>query len=931
MKASRTNPVLNRPAQGQSSREFLKNLEELMKRNKGGFGAMAFDVGSNKPYRLGGRVQPIGTETPSFSWTPGQVTPAPELIPQNFQYAGGLGDVLGASLPDSPTANQMLDAIFNAAWSPELPTTEQLAERERQTGEAYPVQSMNDGTVRYSDGSIRQVDQSRPPMPIASMADGTVLWNDGFTREMPPGGLSRYLAGVSGLSQFVFGREQTVTQPFSNYNPEMGYASGMHQGVDYRTRDYQGDLYAPVQMRVVQTISAESGSPYGNSVLLELPSGEMIRLSHLSSLGQFQDGQVLNPGDIIGAPGSTGNSTGEHLDVEYYNAQGQLDNPNNFRENVAQYSVANQIMGVSPYQSSQPQQSSQVTQQTNTQTPLQTAAGPVSTPVSDAMASVGQIPQMAAQTIEPVKQAAATTINQANPTGNFDLGITESLQGNPTASKEALSNTIATTGNKLNLPEMQVSEAAQSGGLTGALRQLAGNVVDIASTPLKKIGVPDTGFSEAIAGGPTVNTGANFIPANAMETGTQSRVPTRQDYGQVLGANTSNVEDQLAAKAGEGINAIKGAGQGIKNLIQTGIDKFTPRRVVGDQSGSIAQEVGDTAQKVATQPKGDIRDPFFKMGGAQLYSKYVAPNAEQQKGGALSLDLFSPDFFQNPDNVANVFGSTSMGEAATSKYKASEANKYPLSSFSPMSYGDASWSDEYRSAVDRYNQEGKSQTDRYNKSILDYLGSIPSVLKSTFSFQDTPKPTSPRLSFGSITKTDATPNMSYAVSPQMSFNRSTPQMSVAPSAKATAPQMSFARTNAPQMSIAPKMSLAKPQAPQRQLSLDDYLRMGKTREQYYAETGQQSTMDAMKSSGQWNDAGKQMSVGPTQGVTNAIGAASAGQTYISPSGNAIPNYSPANANMTDASTGLPVTGKPAPYAIASLANGKTLYSDGSIR
>ena len=52
--------------------------------------------------------------------------------------------------------------------------------------------------------------------------------------------LSRYLAGVSGLSQFVFGREQTVTQPFSNYNPEMGYASGMHQGVDYRTRDYQG-------------------------------------------------------------------------------------------------------------------------------------------------------------------------------------------------------------------------------------------------------------------------------------------------------------------------------------------------------------------------------------------------------------------------------------------------------------------------------------------------------------------------------------------------------------------------------------------------------------------------------------------------------------------------------------------------------------------
>ena len=49
-----------------------------------------------------------------------------------------------------------------------------------------------------------------------------------------------------------------------------------------------------------------------------------------------------------------------------------------------------------------------------------------------------------------------------------------------------------------------------------------------------------------------------------METGTQSRVPTRQDYGQVLGASTQcHVQDQ-AAKAGQGINAIKGAGQGLK-------------------------------------------------------------------------------------------------------------------------------------------------------------------------------------------------------------------------------------------------------------------------------------------------------------------------------------------------------------------------------
>jgi len=943
MKPTRTNPVLNRPAQGQSSREFLKNLEDLMKRNKGGFGAMAFDVGSNQPYRVGGRVQPVGADTPSLQWQLPPTPQAPEIIPQNYQYFSDPVQYGDVSLSDNPTASEMLDAIFNAAWSPQLPTTEQLDALSQQTGEAYPVQSMNDGTVRYSDGSVRQVDQSKPPMPIASMADGNVLWSDGFTRQMPPGGLSQYLAGVQGLSQFIFGQNQQVTQDYGNYNPALEPGSGINYGTDFRTRDLQQrDLYAPVPMEVVQVLQDDgtrwgdqSGHQgYGNSVLVRLPSGEMIRLSHLSSMGNLQVGQVLNPGDLIGKPGATGNTSGEHLDVEYYNAQGQIDNPNNFRQNVSQYSIANQITGTSPY-SPQSQQPAQVTQQTQQQTPSSSVAGAVPTPVSDTISAVGQLPQQAGaalnQATEPARQATATAINQANPTGNFDLGITERLQGNQQKAGQVLGTTIANTGQALGVPEGGVSEAAQTGGLTGALRQLAGNVIDTASTPLKKIGVPDFGLSEKIAQGPTINTGANFIPANAMETGTQSKTPQPQDYANVLDQNVQNVGQQLQAKAGEGVNSLKSFGEGVKNLFQQGVDKIAPKRTVGDQSGSVAQEVGQTTQKVMSQGKNDIRDPFFKMGGAQLYSKYVAPNAEQQKGGALSLDLFSPDFFQNADNVANVFGSTGMGQAATDKFRASETNKYPMSSFSPMSYGDGSWNSDYRSAVDRYNQEGSQQTQQRNQSITDYLKSIPSVLKSTFSFQDTPKPTSPRLSFGSITKTDAAPKMSYAVNPQMSFNRSTPQMSQAPSSKLTAPQMSFARNNAPQMSVAPLMSMAKPVAPQRQQSLEDYLRMGKTREQYYAETGQQSAMDSMKSGGQWNDAGKQMSVGPQQGVTNAINAASAGQTYISPSGNAIPNYSPANANMTDASTGLPVVGKAAPYPIAQMADGRVRYSDGSIR
>jgi len=945
MKATRTNPVLNRPAQGQNSREFLKNLEELMKRNKGGFGAMAFDTGSNQPYRVGGRVNQPNQDTPSLAWRPGEVTQPQEIPMGQFPEFEPLpeeapGEILGNwDLSENPTPNEMLDAIFREAWSPQLPSSEQLDQRYQETGEVYPVMSNNDGTVTYNDGSVRAVDQSRPPMPIASMADGTVLWTDGFTRQMPPGGLSQYLAGVQGLSQFIFGQEQTVTQPFRNVNPGMGYGNDTHQGVDFRTRDLQQrDLYTPVPMRVVQMISAESGSPYGNSVLLELPSGEMIRLSHLSTLGQFQEGQVLNPGELIGTPGSTGNSTGEHLDVEFYNQNGQIDNPNNFRANASQYSIANEITGVSPYN------------QTQTQQPVQNAVSNAVEAPKQAIQAVGNTTANAIEQLNPTGQLGAgatelmrgdilgaktelaNTVNTLNPTGNIDLGITERLQGNPELANQKLAGTIANVGQQTGLPEMGISESAEQGGLTGALRQLAGNIVDTASTPLKKIGVPDFGISEAIAGDKTVNTGQNFIAANATEN--MSKAPVRQDYAGVLGRNLQDVSQELRGKAGEGINTLKSAGQGLKNLIGQGLQTLTPRREVGEQSSQVAQEVGETAQMSSMKPQNDVRDPFFKMGGAKMYSKYVSPNAEEKAGGALTLDLFSPDFFSNADNVANVFGGTFMGKEATDKFRSSEASKLPMSSFSPIGYGDGEWSGDYRSAVDRYNQEGKSQTDTYNKSITDYLGAIPSVLKSAFSFKEPVKPTSQRMSFGNVSKSNDKPNMSYA--PQMSFAR--PQTSVTPKTAPVPtpkPQMSFAR-NMPQMSVAPKPQMspapvAPPRpAPQPRPTLQDYLSRGKTKEQYYAETGQQSTLDDMNRN-PWNYTGSQMSVGSQQGVSNAINAAASGNQYVSPSGNTIPNYTPANANMTDASTGLPVVGKPAPYPIATMADGRKRYSDGSIR
>ena len=56
-------------------------------------------------------------------------------------------------------------------------------------------------------------------------------------------------------------------------------------------------------------------------------------------------------------------------------------------------------------------------------------------------------------------------------------------------------------------------------------RQAAGNTLDVVSTPFKKIGAPDFGISEWIAGGPTTNTQYNssgglknpYIQSNAYD------------------------------------------------------------------------------------------------------------------------------------------------------------------------------------------------------------------------------------------------------------------------------------------------------------------------------------------------------------------------------------------------------------------------------
>lgn len=852
-----------------SSNKFIEDYEKLLKKNTGSRLLFATDTNFNPAYNLTNQpvVNPMlaegGLSSPQYStnYQPParrEYAPLPELPEEQ-------GEVLGDfTLPENPTAEQMLQAIFQATWTPSLPTSEELEQRYQETGQTYAVQSNQDGTVTHNDGSIHQM-IDEPPLPIASMADGTVLWSDGFTREMPPEGLSSYLAGISGLSQFIFGEDQAVTQEFGNVNSEL-YGSGYHQGVDYRTRDLQNrNLFAPVQMEVVQVITEDTGSPYGNSVLLRLPSGEMLRLSHLSTLGQFTEGQTLNPGDMIGVPGSTGHSTAEHLDVEYYNLDGQLDNPNNFAVNAPQYSVANQIVGTSPYQAPQTQEEPQEQQN---EMPAFTS------PLLDTVENVAQkVVAPVQQVAEQVGKTAEQGINNWNPTGTFDLGITEGVTS-PEANQARL-NTVMT----------------ESAGKTNPLRYLAGNLMEKSGD---MIGMPEGTLSELVAGTQTRRTNvANASDGNYQAlpaspyfgdqykpdlSGDASRAIdyVKDKAGNLISTAAKSVDDyadKVTAQAGQGVSQLK---QGVQDIAQNIFKKpqvadVGAKRVVGEdgmqgenQSASSLLDMNKVGREQ------DNRDAFFKYGGADTYKDYLAPGINSGYRGALNFNLFKDSVFDSPDTVGNIFGNTYLGEEATGKYKTREASKYPLMSFEKMGYQEGYDNGD----IDRYNQQGQTQADTYNKSVNDYLGSIPKVFSSTNWQMGAPK--SAKNAFSQASLAYKTPQMSTEPKPAMSVapSISKPQMSVAPKPKQV---MSMAK---PQMSMAPSKPAPKPISSPAKANMS---------------TNNGPVYSAPK---------PQMSVAPKPAPKLAP------MSYAKP---------------------MSVAPKKAPYPIASMANGKTRYSDGSIR
>ena len=139
-----------------------------------------------------------------------------------------------------------------------------------------------------------------------------------------------------------------ITQGFGNRNDGVEvFSKGVNYGVDFATPKNTPVAAPDGKWIVVDSnnsskregfIGNNDNQGYGNSVLIQnAETGERIRFSHLNQATPNK-GDIVFGGELVGRSGNTGNSTGAHLDVEYYDSNKQI-------RNILGSSYASQLFG----------------------------------------------------------------------------------------------------------------------------------------------------------------------------------------------------------------------------------------------------------------------------------------------------------------------------------------------------------------------------------------------------------------------------------------------------------------------------------------------------------------------------------------------------------------------------------------------------------
>jgi len=705
-------PVLTNTRTSKTREQFLKELEERMRRNKGGFSTFAEPTGSSVAFRVPGRPPPVSPMRQPASLAQAQP------VQREIQELPQMPQVQGAS--SGPSVQEFIQAFTDSILAQDQPS-EQLSTEQQEyiyqmTGQTYGVATMEDGSVLMNDGSTKIPGsgygdqwQGQPPKPKIPGSGYGSEW------EGSPG------AGIPGFMSGLFGQKQQITQSYGNYNPSL-YKSGYHQGTDFRTRDLQNrNLAMPVSAKVVKVLTDDGYNPYGNSVLLQLSSGEMLRLSHFAQLGNFKEGDTLQPGQFLGIPGSTGNSTGEHLDVEYYNAKGQIGDLANF----SGFSNPVELIRNEPIVST-PQETPYFSQEKgpdikNYAQPEQPQVQPQAQPQAQQseqpilqqafQGTMGDVAQLGQTAKQEVINPLARSVGQLGSKGNLpEFGLSEQLEFGGEKAKEArrLGANLEAQRTQQQPPTNPLARAVKG------IRQFAGNTAEGFgdAIPWLKEGY----WSEAIAGGPTKHTGQAF--AAAPQSNIEGSQQVQRPEFNLQDAAKDSFQNLKALQPGEGIKSFASnlfsKGKGI--FSRPGGQDIEGTKAVGNLAGG---QMTPSMTRAVGVGEVDIRDPFFKSGLMDKFAGVLKPAADQLFGGAISLDMFKPEFFNEPEAQKEVFGGTHLASQAQEKYdelgkqRADEMKKEFI--------------DKYMSGQIKFHDQADAQR---------ILNSLPSVVSSSFALPE---------------------------------------------------------------------------------------------------------------------------------------------------------------------------------------------------
>jgi len=120
----------------------------------------------------------------------------------------------------------------------------------------------------------------------------------------------------------------TRVKPLDNYRvtSEFGEDRGNHRHTGIDLAAASGTPIKAAADGTVTRVATDAGG-YGNWVEVKHSDGSVTRYAHMSAFGNIKVGQEVGAGSVLGAVGSTGNSTGPHLHFEWRDANGKAMDP----------------------------------------------------------------------------------------------------------------------------------------------------------------------------------------------------------------------------------------------------------------------------------------------------------------------------------------------------------------------------------------------------------------------------------------------------------------------------------------------------------------------------------------------------------------------------------------------------------------------------